>query len=189
MVIIQQSSELMVLGKPSQPSFHSIREHRALHIVPVGITLPQRGNFVAKLNKTKAPTTREYDDVQVFRMLKMRTDGQSFQEIAEELSLPTGDVSRGVNQALRYLRKQTQMKTEELRDIELARLDRIVFAHLPHVAHPRHADIVLKTMERRAKFCALDQQPDNGGDDAAETLRAFLAGARAATGVVAEAGS
>ena len=120
-------------------------------------------------------------DIRVFKMLELRTDGLSINEIAEEMGLPMKAVAAGIEKALTQLRKDTDTATENVRQLELLRLDSLLNAHWEFRAHPRHASVILHTMERRARFLALDQQPENGGEDAADALRNFLAGARAAT--------
>lgn len=120
-----------------------------------------------------------------YKALKLRTEGHSIEDIAEKLNSPVDKVAKGIKKALEVMRNETAETVEEVRQLEVRRLDEILRAHWPHKLIPRHAELIMKTMERRAKFLGLDQQPDLGGEDSAEALRNFLAGARAATGVQA----
>jgi len=132
------------------------------------------------------PRIKEAEVLLTFQALKLRVEGKSHEEIGKELRMPTKMAKALTSSALKELEKDVTETAEEARQIELLRLDELVATHWPHKALPRHADLILKTMERRARYLALDQQVDGAGDETAEALRNFLAGARAATGVKAE---
>lgn len=137
---------------------------------------------MARVKREPKPINEdEVMDVNVFKCLDLRVKGFSTREIAAKMELPIGLVSTYLAQGMKTLETDIKEKAEDARALELARLDAIVAVHFPFIENVRNAELIIKTMERRAKFRALDAQPDNDKDDAVDTLRAFLAAARAST--------
>ena len=137
---------------------------------------------MARVKREPKPINEdEVMDVNVFKCLDLRVQGFSTREIAAKMELPIGLVSTYLSQGMKTLETDIKEKAEDARALELARLDAIVAVHFPFIENVRNAELIIKTMERRAKFRALDAQPDNDKDDAVDTLRAFLAAARAST--------
>jgi len=137
---------------------------------------------VARVKREPKPINEdEVMDVNVFKCLDLRVKGFSTREIAAKMELPIGLVSTYLSQGMKTLETDIKEKAEDARALELARLDAIVAVHFPFIENVRNAELIIKTMERRAKFRALDAQPDNDKEDAVDTLRAFLAAARAST--------
>lgn len=120
--------------------------------------------------------------LQEFKAAELRVEGMSHQEISTELGIPLPHVKLAIARAMKVMRMDTNSKKEDLVDIEMMRLDRIISVHMANLAAPRSAELVIKTMERRARFLGLDIQPDSNGESAADALRSFMAAARDATG-------
>lgn len=124
--------------------------------------------------------------LQDYRILKMRVEGLTYAEIAEELKISMAEVLQACRRAAKPLIDHTRKAAEEFREVENLRLDGILAAHWPARHEPRHADVLIKAMERRARLLGLDMQPEKEKEDAAEALRNFLTGAQAATGLGAK---
>lgn len=148
---------------------------------------PAEAEATVKEPGMKASAPVEVYDLRIFKVLEARVDGKTIPKIAEELNIPVNKVKLYLTQGLDLMVAESAEKAEEVRQIELLRLDKIVETHMPHIIHPRHADLILKTMERRARYLGLDKQPEvNGQEEAATALRNFLASAKSSTGVSEE---
>lgn len=90
------------------------------------------------------------------RALNLRKAGYTFEQIAEDIGYasPSG-ASKAVYAALK---KTIQEPADELRKIELERLDVMLKSLWPFVlkGSPRHVEIALKIMDRRTAFLGLD---------------------------------
>lgn len=102
------------------------------------------------------------------RALQLRAAGANFDRIAEQIGYDNkGSAYRAVAQELRQL---CQEPAEEVRDLELARLDQMQAALWPQAMRGQLGaiDRVLKIMERRARYLGLDEQttapPDEHGN-------------------------
>jgi hypothetical protein len=71
---------------------------------------------------------------------------------------------------------------DDVRAIEMRRLDEMLMAHWDAKAEPRHADVIMKLMDRRSKYLGLDV-PQTDLMDAAQALREFVKAAAKNTGV------
>ncbi len=90
--------------------------------------------------------------------VKMRTAGMEFHEIADALGYKTpGGAFKAVKTALM---KTIREPAEELRTLEVLRLDDMLKELWPHRHKPQYTDRILRIMERRAKLLGLDM-PDN----------------------------
>lgn len=97
----------------------------------------------------------------------MRLRGKSYSQIAEVLGITKQRAHQLVMQAFEEMRQQCAEDTEQLRAIELARLDRITETFAPMLEMPgldlqdveaakKAADVLIKVSERRAKLLGLD---------------------------------
>lgn len=90
------------------------------------------------------------------RALALRKQGWTYQEIADELGYanPSGPF-KAITKALKAL---IQEPTDALRRMELERLDLILKSLMPALlkGSPRHAEVALKAMDRRAALLGLD---------------------------------
>ncbi len=91
--------------------------------------------------------------------LSLRKLGYGYEQIAEEVGYANaGGAHKSVMSALRKL---IQEPGEDVLRLELERLDLIIKAFLPIVIEkksPRHAELVLKAMDRRALYLGLDRK-------------------------------
>lgn len=87
--------------------------------------------------------------------LEYRKDGLDYREIAARLNLSVGGAHKAVQTALR---KTIQEPADEVRTLEVTRLDTMLRAIAPQIAAGDHGaiDRALKIMERRAKLLGLD---------------------------------
>lgn len=88
--------------------------------------------------------------------LALRKAGVSYEQIASALGYASGS---GAYQAVhRALRKMLKEPAEEVRDLEVARLDEMLRALWPGVqaGEPKKVLAALRVMERRAKLLGLD---------------------------------
>lgn len=115
--------------------------------------------------------------------LKLRLEGKDYNEIAEELDSDYTSCRKAVKEALAH---SVSELAEEVRQIEVQRLDKIIAVHWPHREEPRHAEIILKVMDRRAKYLGLDV-PNQDMNELAGSLREFVEKAALASGFKAEA--
>lgn len=93
------------------------------------------------------------------RALELRKAGHTFQEIADQLGWkgPQG----AHNAVMSALKKTLQEPADELRTLELERLDTMLNALWPAILRgdrgsPRAAEVALKIMDRRAALLGLD---------------------------------
>lgn len=91
--------------------------------------------------------------------LELRKQGWQFPEIAEALGVSTPCAFKYVNQYLEQLRKQAKSSAEELRDLELHRMDDMQNALWEKVLKGDRDSIqsVIKISERRSKLLGLDK--------------------------------
>ena len=90
--------------------------------------------------------------------LKMRAAGMEYHDIADALGYKTPD---GAFKAVkRALMKAIREPAEELRTLEVMRLDDMLKELWPQRHKPQYTDRILRIMERRAKLLGLDM-PDN----------------------------
>lgn len=88
--------------------------------------------------------------------LSLRKQGHTFQEIADRLGYAG---HQGAYKAvMSALRKTIQEPADELRRLELERLDVMLKSLWPFVlkGSPRHVEMALKVMDRRAAYLGLD---------------------------------
>ena len=88
------------------------------------------------------------------RALELRLSGETFNSIAEKLGYAS---MSGAHKAVQSaLKKTLQQPADEVRKMELERLDALLSAMWPHRHKPEYLDRILRVMERRAKLLGLD---------------------------------
>jgi hypothetical protein len=137
---------------------------------------------VKDIGAQKAEANRLHEQ---YRALEMRIEGRSFKEISDELGLAYGKVYNLVSAGIAHLQESCFEKVDEIRQLELMRLDDMMLSHWPNRSLPRHADVILKIQERRAKLVGLDV-PQTDISDAATALREFVTSARENVGFAAD---
>lgn len=90
--------------------------------------------------------------------VKMRLAGATMQEIADQIGKARETVSRAILEFMDRVRTENEAEARVLRDMELARLDRLMLAQwTPACAGDINAaSMVLRIMERRARMQGLD---------------------------------
>jgi len=93
-------------------------------------------------------------------VLRLRIAGASYRIIAEELGISRERVRKIVVEMLSTLSDVTDELREELRRLELERLDRMQLALWANAMQGDYAavDRILKIMQRRAELCGLDAE-------------------------------
>jgi hypothetical protein len=90
--------------------------------------------------------------------LEMRKRGMSYQAIGDALGITMQGASLCVKRALERLRVETDEKAEDVRDLELERLDKLM--HIAQTAADQGElgaiDRILRIQERRSKYLGLD---------------------------------
>lgn len=85
----------------------------------------------------------------------MRLAGASYQQIADQFGIDVSNAYRTIERALKETRQQP---ADEVRKMELERLDRIMLAHWKRALEgdPKSSATVMSIMERRARMLGLD---------------------------------
>lgn len=107
--------------------------------------------------------------------LRLRRQGLSFEVIGRRLNCAPSTAAEWVRRAIAAA---PQEDVEGVRSMELDRLDMLVAGHLAKAVKGDHksAEIVLKTMERRARFLNLDQQAQAGLQEVGNLLDKLVFG-------------
>jgi hypothetical protein len=106
------------------------------------------------------------------KAIALRKEGSTYEEIGKTLSISTQRAHKIVTSELTRIRKETAEETDELRTLELQRLDAmfmVCYRDAQEGDYPA-VDRCLKIMERRAKLLGLDMpvkiaQTDSDGND------------------------
>lgn len=117
-----------------------------------------------------------------FQCLDLRVQGASYAEIGDTLGIPMQTAYEHCRRGNRFLREEIAEKADEMRQIELARLDGVLMSHWANRANPRHADVIIKLIDQRARLAGLNLQQEPGGD-VAGMLREFMAASAENIGV------
>jgi predicted DNA-binding protein (UPF0251 family) len=94
--------------------------------------------------------------------VRLRKQGLSYDEIAARIGITQGTVFAAVHRALNKLAEECKETTEEIRAIELQRLDAMQAPLNDRATSGQDDDAVhavLKIMEHRAKLCGLAVKP------------------------------
>ncbi|MCG5549170.1 helix-turn-helix domain-containing protein [Halorhodospira halochloris] len=92
------------------------------------------------------------------RALELRQTGMTYADIGRELGISNAQAHRLVSGALQEIRKRASEEAEQLRTLELSRLDQLHHALWESAlgGELRAIDRLLRIMERRAKLLGLD---------------------------------
>ena len=90
------------------------------------------------------------------RALELRKAGFTYEKIAQQMGLKSPILAR--NRVMKALDKTLQEPSEEVRKMELERLDSILLGLWPRIlkGEPRAAEVGLSVMERRSRMLGLD---------------------------------
>lgn len=92
------------------------------------------------------------------KALEMRKAGATFEQIGNALGITPQGAHRAVKRALRRIIEKSDEAAEEIRRLELERLDAMLLALWPQAKRGNlgAVDRILRIMERRAKLLGLD---------------------------------
>ncbi|QOV91068.1 sigma factor-like helix-turn-helix DNA-binding protein [Humisphaera borealis] len=92
--------------------------------------------------------------------LRLRLDGLSHSEIGERLGIDRSQITRDLQKVMKATAKRTEETAEQLRSIELQRLDLGIasIADKVRAGDPRALDLWLRYSESRRRLLGLDQQ-------------------------------
>jgi hypothetical protein len=95
--------------------------------------------------------------------VRLRIAGETFRRIADTLGVTTGRAHQLVDEAMR---ETVQEPAEDLRQLELARLDMMMPAVMEKARRGRLRSVytMLRIMERRARLLGLDASPDHDAE-------------------------
>jgi hypothetical protein len=118
------------------------------------------------------PGQRETAAALRVRALELRKQGLTYQAIARYLQVGVGSAHRYVARALADLKKLETAEAEDLRRLELERLDWLLRKLRPRLnqGEPAAVNSAIRISERRARLLGLDLQPDFGGTTTAVTI-------------------
>ena len=99
--------------------------------------------------------------------LDLRLAGYSFEAIGQQLGISKQAAYKHVSTALETLHTQTDNSAEQLRALELERLDALLKGcwTAASAGDPESTRVVLKVLERRAKLLGLDAPTKTPEDD------------------------
>jgi len=105
---------------------------------------------ITKITSTSATTLQR-------RIIELRLDGQSFEEIAVNLDVPTADVIGHLIEALKRIPDLLEEESCTICALELHRLDALQYALREKAAagDPAAIDSILRVMQRRAKLAGI----------------------------------
>lgn len=109
---------------------------------------PPRGKRRASVRAEKAQ--------RVETALDLRVAGLTVDQIAERLGVSYSTAQQDISAALAKAAESTKEKTAELRELGVARCERIVAELMPQASNPKAAEVILKAEGRRAKLLGLD---------------------------------
>lgn len=90
------------------------------------------------------------------KALELRKSGLSYREIARRMNRSVNTVHGYIQSELLFLREQTSMDAESVRDMELERLDQLQSSLWSARKDPSVAGTIIRIMERRAKLLGID---------------------------------
>ena len=114
--------------------------------------------------------------------LELRKRGMSYRQIGQELGVSRNTAHRYVTEELDELRAETRASAEQLRDLELERLDQYLARLQPKIEDGDEKAIAtaLRVQERRAKLTGLDAPQRSevtiGGESVIDRLREVVGG-------------
>lgn len=98
------------------------------------------------------------DTQKKMQIMQLRVAGWAIWQIADHLQISTQNVHSHILEQLSVWRDMTQEMSNELRELEVQRLDEFLRALWPKIqtGNPRAIETALKVAERRAKLLGLD---------------------------------
>ena len=92
------------------------------------------------------------------RALELRKSGHTYEQIADDLGINVSAAYRHVVLALQAIREKTNEAADEVRTLEITRIDTMIGVLWPRVLKGDYLamDRVIKLMERRSKMLGLD---------------------------------
>lgn len=93
---------------------------------------------------------------QIQKAIDLRSTGASYDGIGRGMGISKTRAYQLVMAGMVDLDEELKDSADRLRTLELLRLDALQYAHWPNAHIPRHVDVILKVMERRAKLLGLD---------------------------------
>lgn len=94
--------------------------------------------------------------VNIGKALDLRIAGANYRQIAKALTISVGTAHAYVTEGLEQLRNSNAESFEQLRAMEVARLDAMLVPLWAKKEQPRVADTILRLSERRARLLGLD---------------------------------
>jgi hypothetical protein len=88
--------------------------------------------------------------------IRLRLSGATFQAIADHLKISRKGAWKIVMRSMDRARKDSAEQAEQVKELELARLDALLLAHWTDRARTKNAEVILRIMERRARLLGLD---------------------------------
>lgn len=106
--------------------------------------------------------------------LELRLKGMSYKQIGEELDCAIGTAYNAVSRGLKELNSLAKEKAEEVRQLELSRIDSVLDSVIKRAKKGNDKAIasMVKLMDRRAKYLGLDSPVQT--EDIAERERVIL---------------
>lgn len=105
------------------------------------------------------------------KAMQLRVRGFTFPEMANELDVSVGTAYNDYKAAMKRLIDETRESADQVRSVEITRLDRMIRslelaafgppdADAPFCADPKAIEVLLKVSDRRAKLLGLDAPED-----------------------------
>lgn len=112
------------------------------------------------------------------RAMALRLAGATYEQIASELHISLGAAHKAVQSVLDRTRQQCSEQADELRQLEVARLDRMLLLLESQIrtGHLGAIDRALRIQERRAKLLGLDAPVRQETTLANKDMEAYLLG-------------
>ena len=92
------------------------------------------------------------------KAIALRLDGKNYRAIAQELGVGLATAYRDVAAVIDRTKAEANESADEIRSLELERLDRAIAGLMPQVdaGDPRACDTLVRLQERRSKYLGLD---------------------------------
>lgn len=105
------------------------------------------------------------------RAIELRVSGKKYREIATELRIGLGQAYRDVKAVIDRTKAEADENADEIRRIELERIDEAIAAMMPNVraGDPRCCEVLVKLQDRRSRYLGLDApaKHEHSGPDGA----------------------
>ncbi len=110
------------------------------------------------------------------KAMELRLAGATYAQIAQALGISQAGAHKAVMRALKRLNEKLNEQAEQVRRLELERLDRMLLALWPQAQKGNHGavDRILRIMERRARLLGLDAPKSVDVTSGGEPLQIIL---------------